>query len=139
MLTRTLGLALTLGLAGLAGYASAATHTVDVDLSSYAMKLNPDKIQAGETTFVVKNDATDTRHEFILVKTDLAPNKLPTDKMNKVNEESKAFTEVGSAEDIDPGKTKQFTANLTPGHYDYFCNISEHYAMGMRGEFTVTN
>jgi uncharacterized cupredoxin-like copper-binding protein len=139
MSTRVLRFILTLSIAvmALVACAPAGPQTVNVSLTTYTMKITPETIKTGDVKFVVKNDATDLVHEFFLVKTDLAPDKLPLDSEGRVNEDSPQIKEVGAAEDIDPGKSGEFSVKLEPGHYVYFCNVGTHYAIGMRGEFTI--
>lgn len=139
MLTRTFRylLPISLMVTTWAACAPAGPQTIDVTLSTYQTEFNPTTINKGEVKFVVTNSATDLVHEFYLVQTDLAPDQLPVKSDGTVDEESTQFTTIGSAEDIDPGKTSSFTVTLAPGHYVYFCNIEGHYAEGMRGEFTV--
>jgi uncharacterized cupredoxin-like copper-binding protein len=124
--------------------APAATSTpagpqiVNVSLTTYGFKLTPSNIKAGDVKFVVKNDATDLMHEIILVKTDLAPDKMPIGSDNtSIDEDSKAITIVGAVEDVEPGKSGEVVMKLTAGHYVYFCNKDNHYKLGMVGELTI--
>lgn len=139
MSTRTLQFVLTLNLVLLAfvAFSPAEPQTVDISLITYAMKITPETIKSGDVKFVVKNDAPDLVHEFILVKTDLAIDKLPLNSEGRVDEETPQIREVGVAEDINPGTSAEFSATLEAGRYVYFCNIDTHYSVGMRGELTI--
>jgi len=74
-------------------------------------------------------------HEFAVLKTDLAADKLPAnpDKAGKVLEDGN----VGEVEDIAVKETKDLSLNLKPGSYVLICNLPAHYGMGMRVAFTV--
>lgn len=113
-------------------------QTIDVTLTTYGTRLSPQSPHAGDVKFVVKNNAADMTHEFFLVKTDLPQDRLPMDDDGKVEEDSPQIEKVIAAEDIKPGNKSELSANLTPGHYVYFCNINAHHMIGMRGEFTIT-
>jgi len=116
----------------------AGPQVVNVSMTTYGFKFTPDKIKPGEVKFVVKNDATDLKHEILLVKTDLAMDKLPMNSDGtQVDEVSKDYTKLGSVEDVEPGKSGEMTVKLDAGRYVYFCNTPAHYSLKMRGEFTV--
>ena len=134
-----------LALSACAPAAPAATSTpagpqvINVSLTSYKLTLTPNKIKAGDVKFVVKNDSPDMMHEIIIVKTDLAPDKMPLGSDGiAIDEESKDMTNVGAVEDVEAGKSGEVTIKLAAGHYVYFCNKDNHYKLGMVGEITVT-
>ena len=122
---------------GLTGCVPGDHQTVRVTLTTYGTKLTPDKIRPGEVTFIIKNNATDLVHEFFLVQTDLAPDKLPVGDDGKIDEDSLHFLKIVAAEDLKPGSGRVISVTLKPGHYVYFCNIDAHHMSGMRGEFTI--
>lgn len=128
-----------LALAGLAlaGCGPAGPQSATVDLTSYAFKISSTSFKPGEVTFTIKNNTTDTMHEFILVKTDLDAAQMPMNAEGRVDEDSADFKVIGGAEDIGAGASKELKATLEPGHYVYFCNIDTHYSLGMHGDFTV--
>ena len=73
-------------------------------------------------------------HSFQVIKTDLAPDRLPVDGASaKANEDGK----VGELKSIPAGKSAALTVDLTPGKYVFICNIAAHYQLGMRTGFTV--
>ncbi len=112
-------------------------QTVRVTLITYDTKITPEKIRPGDVHFIIKNKATDLVHEFILVRTDLAPDQLPVGDDGKIDEDSLKHLKIVTAEDVAPGDSRETTVKLKPGHYVYFCNINAHHLLGMRGEFTV--
>jgi uncharacterized cupredoxin-like copper-binding protein len=108
---------------------------------------NPAAARAGDMTFVVKNAGT-IDHEMIVLKTNVAYNKLPVvdsgdppapvkTGADKVDEGTKVGETGGN--NLKPGETRTFTiTNMTAGNYALVCNIGKHYQRGMRARFTVT-
>jgi uncharacterized cupredoxin-like copper-binding protein len=47
-------------------------------------------------------------------------------------------TTAGEVGDVEVGKTKTGTLNLTAGTYEVVCNIKDHYMLGMHATLTVT-
>ena len=99
--------------------------------------------QAGEVTFEVTNDGPEDEHEFVVIKTDLAPGNLPTDAKGAVDEEGEGIEVIDELEEIPVGETEELTVNLEAGSYVLICNIFEdsenesHYQEGMRTAFDV--
>jgi uncharacterized cupredoxin-like copper-binding protein len=133
--TRTaafLGVA-TLGLVCSPGYAA---EMIKATLLTNAIQLDANRVKAGTVTFEVSN-APDTglKHEFVVLKTDLAADQLPV-KNGQVSESQ--FKKMGEVEDIDPGKNKRLTLKLAPGRYALICNQPGHYSMGLHTSLLVT-
>ena len=84
-------------------------------------------------------------HEFVVFKTDLAPDALPTASDGSVDEEGEGVELIDEIEDIAVGDTPTLTVSLDAGSYVLICNIVEdegdetivHYQQGMRTGFTV--
>jgi uncharacterized cupredoxin-like copper-binding protein len=112
-----------------AGPASA----INAQLVDWKITLDNATGKAGAIKFSVSNKGANT-HEFVVVKTDLAADKLPVSG-NLVDES--AFTPVDEIEDIEPNATPTLTVTLAPGHYVILCNIEEHYGKGMHADLTV--
>jgi uncharacterized cupredoxin-like copper-binding protein len=123
--------------------------TVTATLKEWEIKLSSADIKAGDMIFNFANTG-DKEHEFLVRKTDLAPDKLPLvtsgADQGRVDEESSQLTAVGNPSEIaviPPGTTGlSLRFNLKPGHYVVFCNLHVedllHYQKGMHAEFTVT-
>jgi uncharacterized cupredoxin-like copper-binding protein len=117
--------------------------TVDVTLQEFAVIPAQDSAPAGTITFQVENTGPDDVHEFVVIKTDLAPDALPTDENGVVDEEGEGMEVIDEIEDIPVGETQSVTVDLEAGSYALICNIFEeeeqeaHYTMGMRAAFTV--
>ncbi len=101
------------------------------------LKLDRATVPAGKVRFEVSNASFDNSHEMIVVKTDLTPDKFPTNKDgSKVNEDK--FTGAEEVEGIKAGGKGTLDMDLTQGHYVLFCNIKNHFKGGMYAELTVT-
>lgn len=116
---------------------------VKVGLKDYELVPNPDSGSSGDYEFQVSNNGPSV-HEFVIVKTELAADKLPTDSEGAVVEGG-ALEAIGEIEDIAVGGPQTFTASLEAGQYVLFCNIVEqggagtiaHYTQGMHTDFSV--
>jgi uncharacterized cupredoxin-like copper-binding protein len=117
---------------------STGQQTITVSLNNYGFKFSPATIKSGNVKFFVTNDSPVTIHELWIVKTNAAIDQLPLiSDGTKIDEESKAFTKLGSVDDLDPGKTGEMVMTLDPGRYIYFCNQPGHYKLDMRGELNI--
>jgi uncharacterized cupredoxin-like copper-binding protein len=116
---------------------------VAVTLQEFAIAAAPASAPAGSVTFDVNNVGPNDVHEFVVIKTDLAPTELPVDDMGVVDEEGAGIEPVDEIEDIPVGDTPSLTVDLEAGNYVLICNIysedeqEAHYSEGMRIGFTV--
>ena len=130
--------------AAMATPAEAAT-TVNVTVEEYKVTPESDSAPAGTITFNVTNNGPDDVHEFIVVKTDLAPDALPTKADGSFDEEGQDVQVLGEVEEILVDKSEPLQLSLEPGAYVMLCNrvvkengeTESHYAMGMHAAFTV--
>jgi uncharacterized cupredoxin-like copper-binding protein len=113
-----------------------AVGTIDVTLSDFKIELSDTSSPAGEVTFEVHNKGPSV-HEFVVFKTDLEPDALPTDDAGDVAE-SDEFAPVDEIEDIAKGASPTLTVDLAAGSYVLICNVPAHYRQGMRTSFTVS-
>lgn len=133
---------LVLGLVSVPALPAAADETLTVNLwdkpdGSQGMDLSTANVKAGKVTFEVKNvSQNDEEHEFLVAKTDLPPDQLPTTQGGTRLDESKlpGLEELG---DLEPGESGKLTMDLTPGKYLLFCNEEGHFAAGMYAYLTV--
>jgi uncharacterized cupredoxin-like copper-binding protein len=106
---------------------------VVAELSDYKITVSVPSVKAGKIKVGVRNLAA-MEHSFEVLKTDLAPDKLPTDAAAaKAKEDGK----VGEIRSIPAGKSAAVTLDLTPGKYVFICNVAGHYQLGMHTGFTV--
>ena len=110
---------------------------IGVTLADFTVTADPDSASAGEVTFDVTNDAEQT-HEFVVFKTDLAADQLPTDEGGDVDEAGAGVELVDEIEDIEGGSTQSLTVNLDAGSYVLICNLPGHYQQGMHASFTAS-
>lgn len=117
--------------------------TVNVTLQEWSVLPEVSSADAGEITFHVTNDGPEDIHEFVVIKTDLAPADLPTDETGSVDEEGEGMEVVDEIEDLEVGASEDLTVTLEAGSYVLLCNIysedeeESHYAMGMYTGFTA--
>jgi uncharacterized cupredoxin-like copper-binding protein len=106
-------------------------------LADYSITLDRNSAPAGEVIFDVTNEAEQI-HEFVVLKTDLAEDALPTDDAGDVDEAGDPGIElIGEIEDIEGGTTQSLTLGLDAGSYVVICNLPGHYSQGMHTGFTV--
>jgi len=117
--------------------------TVDVTLQEFSVITSQASAPAGSVTFQVTNTGPQDVHEFVVLKTDLAPDALPTDDHGTAREEADGIEPVDEIEDVAVGGSGTLTVDLEAGSYVLVCNIYDeqkqeaHYRLGMRAPFTV--
>jgi uncharacterized cupredoxin-like copper-binding protein len=125
--------------------AAAGASTIQVTLQEWAVVPVTTSVAAGDVTFQVTNTGPEDVHEFVVLKTDLAPAALPTDARGAVTETGTGIEVVDEIEDIAVGAAQDLTVTLEAGKYVLLCNIYDetekeaHYKMGMRTPFEVTS
>src|SRR6266536_1904991 len=119
-------------------------NSVVATLSNFKIDLDKGSASSGEVTFNIKNDGPSV-HEFVVLKTDIAPDQLPTTQENGVtiaDEEAPGIEPIDEVEDIASGASADLKVNLQPGNYVLICNIPKdggHYIQGMHTAFTVSS
>src|ERR671934_2673995 len=104
---------------------------VVAELSDYKITVNVPSVKAGKVKIGVRNVAS-MEHSFQVLKTDLAPDKLPVDGASaKAKEDGK----IGEIASIAAGKSAALTVDLVPGNYVFICNVASHYQLGMHTGF----
>jgi uncharacterized cupredoxin-like copper-binding protein len=128
-----IALALIVGACATSAEPAPAGAQVVAEMSDYTITLNVASVKAGKIKIGVRNLAT-MQHSLEVLKTDLAPDKLPVDGASaKAKEDGK----VGEIPSIPAGKSAAVTLDLTPGKYVFICNVASHYQLGMHTGFTV--
>jgi len=118
-------------------------QAVDITLQEFAVSTDRQSATAGPVTFNATNKGPDDKHEFVVIKTDLAITDLPTDKTGAVSEDGAGIDVIGEIEEFPPGETRSATFDLASGSYALICNIYDksekeaHYQEGMRTSFSV--
>lgn len=105
---------------------SVAEWTVETDATT---------AKAGEVVFTITNDGT-IGHEFLVVKTDIAPGEIPLDG-DHFAEPTDGLEVIDEIGEFAKGTTETLTLNLEAGSYQLVCNLPDHYSAGMYTSFTV--
>src|SRR6266540_740387 len=108
---------------------------ITAGMKEYAFDLSSSSAPAGKVTFKITNNGKIT-HEFVVLQTDLAFDKLPMTADGSVDEDK--LTSMGEQGDMDAGQTKDLTVDLKPGRYIIICNLPGHFKQGMHTEFKAT-
>jgi uncharacterized cupredoxin-like copper-binding protein len=108
---------------------------VGAALSDFKIELDESTAPAGKVTFDIENNGPST-HEFVVFKTDLAADALPT-KDGDVDEEGEGVEAIDEVEDIEADSTKTLDVDLDAGKYVVICNLPGHYKQGMYDTLTV--
>lgn len=111
----------------------------DEDMSDPTMGFTLDvaEVPAGEVTFVATNTSTAFEHEMVVAPVADTSVPLPyIEAEDRVDED--AAGAIGEIAETEPGESGTVTLHLDPGTYILFCNVPDHYAMGMWTLLTVT-
>jgi len=117
--------------------------TVEITLQEFAIAASPSSVAAGEVTFEAENVGPADLHEVVVIRTDLAPDALPTNADGSVDEGGEGVEAIDEIEEFPVGETQSMTLDLEAGSYVLICNIYDadeqeaHYQEGMRLAFTV--
>jgi uncharacterized cupredoxin-like copper-binding protein len=113
------------------------SNNISGSVKEWAVAIDAAEAKAGDVTFTVKNEGH-VPHEFIIVKTDFAPGKIPLGPDNRFDEEGKGVFVPGEISEWQPGSTGTVTLKLDAGNYQLLCNIAGHYANGMFTQLKVS-
>ncbi len=115
---------------------------VRVSLAEWTLEPSVTSVEAGDIYFLVDNLGPEHPHELVVIRTDLAPDALPTIHDGSVPEDDIEL--VGEIEEFAPASSASHVFHLEAGNYVLICNIVEetgnlesHYGEGMRVAFTV--
>jgi len=116
--------------------AHADRQRVDVGLSTFDIALSTNTVKPGKVTFMVKNNATDQTHEFVVAQTELPADQISVNPDTHMIDEEQ-ITVLGEVKELDSGAIEPLTLDLKPGRYVLLCNLATHYQSGMHAEFNV--
>lgn len=102
-----------------------------VDLREWSVTASRAELPAGRAKILVKN-AGSLAHDFVVIRTDLAPDRLPVEGGVAREDGKVAKTAV-----INPGASTTVTVELAAGKYLLICNQPGHYASGMRSQLSA--
>jgi uncharacterized cupredoxin-like copper-binding protein len=110
---------------------------VNVLLEDFKVREDAAVVPAGTVSFLIRNQGP-TTHEFIVVRTDRAPDKLPLQRDGlTVNEEAPGIDLLDEIPGLDIDDRQTLTLRLAPGKYVMYCNLEGHYLGGMHATLTV--
>jgi uncharacterized cupredoxin-like copper-binding protein len=113
-----------------AAWAATTKTVVKVTLKEFKVLPTPTSARPGPVAFSIRNTGTLT-HELVVLKTNIAPAKLPV-KGSKAVEVGR----VGKVA-VRAGKTGGLALSLKAGKYVLLCNVAGHYQAGQRIGFVV--
>jgi uncharacterized cupredoxin-like copper-binding protein len=110
---------------------------VNVLLDDFRVRTDAAVVPAGTVSLRILNHGP-TSHEFIVVRTDRDPDKLPLQRDGlTVNEEAPGIELLDEAGGLDIDDRQTMVLRLAPGHYVLYCNLEGHYLGGMHAALTV--
>jgi Sulfocyanin (SoxE) domain len=110
---------------------------VNVLLEDFRVQADAAVVPAGTVSLRIRNQGP-TSHEFIVVRTDRAPDKLPLQRDGlTVNEEAPGIDLLDEAEGLDIDDRQTLVLDLTAGNYVMYCNLEGHYLGGMHAELAA--
>ena len=114
---------------------SGISNDIAGEVSEWKIYLDATSSKAGEVTFTIKNTGT-LGHEFLVVKTDIAPGEIPLDG-DHFPEPAEGLEVIDEIGEYPVDTTESLTLNLEAGNYQIVCNLPGHYKNGMHLAFTV--
>ena len=115
------------------GAAKQLTEAINVRVQLKEWKVAPSAriVRSGSVTFVIRNIGK-LPHNLVVLRTNLAPGKLPL-----AGTRAKEIGRVGRTPVVGPGQTRRLTLTLKAGKYVLICNVPGHYTAGMTASFRV--
>src|SRR5436190_2002536 len=89
---------------------------VNVTLREFSVTVDQATAPHGSVTFHVTNTGT-VPHEFLVIKTDLAPDGLPKESNGSYQENGAGTTLLDEIDEVDPGQSKDLTISLDSAKY----------------------
>jgi uncharacterized cupredoxin-like copper-binding protein len=110
---------------------------VNVRLEDFKVQKDAAVVPSGAVSFRILNQGP-TTHEFIVVRTELDPDKLPLQRDGlTVNEDAPGIDLLDEVDGLDIDDRQTLVLRLAPGHYVLYCNLEGHYLGGMHASLTV--
>jgi uncharacterized cupredoxin-like copper-binding protein len=110
---------------------------VNVVLDDFRVRPDVAVVPAGTVSLRIRNQGP-TSHEFIVVRTDRDPDKLPLQRDGlTVDEEAPGIDLLDEAGGLDIDDRQTLVLDLAAGDYVMYCNLEGHYLGGMHAELTA--
>lgn len=105
-------------------------------VSEWSVETTANSAFSGDVTFAITNFGT-MAHEFLVVKTDFEPGRIPLTSESRFDEEAEGLEVIDEIPEFKVRTTGLLTVKLEPGKYQLLCNIAGHYKAGMYKAFEV--
>jgi uncharacterized cupredoxin-like copper-binding protein len=115
----------------------ATSNDISGSVKEWEVAVDATSAQAGDVSFRIDNDGT-TGHEFLIVKTDIAPGEIPLDG-DHFPEDADGIEVIDEIGEFAKGTTETLDVTLEAGSYQLVCNLPSHYANGMFTGFEVVS
>lgn len=112
-------------------------NEVSGSVGEWFVRIDDETAPSGPVTFRVTNSGSIT-HEFLVVRTDVAPGKITVGDDARFSETNPALQIIDEIPEWGPGQTKTLAVTLAAGQYQLVCNLPGHYRLGMWAGFTVS-
>ncbi|MDP9330652.1 MAG: hypothetical protein M3P11_08460 [Actinomycetota bacterium] len=125
-------------LGGCTGGAEAPVSGAVVNITLHDFRIDSSTSVSGDgnVVFEIHNQAPVT-HEFVVVRSDLPPDQLAIGS-DGLSVDEDQLDPVGEIGEVESGTIQTLALHLSPGHYDFFCNLEGHYLGGMHGGLEVS-
>lgn len=104
-------------------------------VEEWEVSIDAESADAGDVSFTIDNDGT-IGHEFLIVKTDIAPGEIPLDG-DHFPEDAEGIEVIDEIGEFAGGTTETLDVTLEAGSYQLVCNLPDHYRNGMFTAFEV--
>ena len=116
--------------------ADVVSNNIHGSVFEWGVDVSAHKAEAGQVKFAIANYGS-IPHEFIVVKTDFEPGKIPLGENNRFDEEGEGLAAIDEIKEFPVDSAEVLSVDLEPGKYQLLCNIEGHYKNGMYTAFEV--
>lgn len=116
---------------------STVPSVVDVEVGEWFVRPGVETVPSGPRVFEVENTGS-MPHEFVVVKTDLAPGGIPVSGGGVFDEDLASIDVIDEIPEWGAGSARSLSVDLAPGRYQLVCNLPGHYSLGMWSGLTVS-
>ena len=114
-----------------------SANDITGSLEEWSVSVDTTSAFAGDVSFTIANRGT-IGHEFLIVKTDIAPGEIPLDG-DHFPEDADGIEVIDEIGEYPAGTTETLEVTLAPGSYQLVCNLPDHYGNGMFTGFEVVD
>ena len=118
------------------GAQSEKSNKIVGSVSEWKVNVSSRSADEGDVIFSIANYGS-IPHEFLVVKTDFEPGKIPLTSEDRFSENGEGVDVVDEIAEWPVNTAGVLKVNLKPGNYQLLCNIAGHYKAGMYTAFRV--